>query len=310
MLCGDVERRQGGVAHRRVSWNCWAAAKWSRWSTNLPAILDTEAALSDSPGESTDLPNLMLHVPHRGDVDAAFAEADVVVEEDFSTIWQFMPIAARSWHQLCGRAGAIGGQTAGQWLHESPPDCSHAQTEQVVIRYATIGGGGRRSVGAACFGARCLDAASAATGTVSLVWGVTGHHRSSQRHPYRIHAGGRQKRMARLSLPKPVCWRWGCYASTSVEVLRLPRSLPAALSSRMSKRWLCGLHQPCSPVPSVALAHQAQFAASDGDKAGARSKSTPLNCAVVISTEGVASQPATCCPSVSACQCSSAAWRR
>ncbi len=48
---------------------------------DLPAILDTEAALHDSPGRvHADLPNLMLHVPiHRGDVDAAFAEADVIV---------------------------------------------------------------------------------------------------------------------------------------------------------------------------------------------------------------------------------------
>ncbi|MEJ7839026.1 MAG: molybdopterin cofactor-binding domain-containing protein, partial [Thermomicrobiales bacterium] len=88
----------------------------------LPPVIDPELALdTGSPLVHSDRPsNLMLHVPiRRGDVDAALAGADVVIEGEFSTGWQehafLQPEAGVAWVDEDGRVVI---KTAGQWLYE------------------------------------------------------------------------------------------------------------------------------------------------------------------------------------------------
>ncbi len=121
---------------------------------DLPIVSDARAAMeSDSPLIHADRENNILgHVRIRkGDVDAAFASADVVVEEEFSTSWQehayLQPDAGIAYYE--GEKLVV--ETAGQWLHEDRRQIAkmlQLTEDDVVIRYAKIGGafGGREDL--------------------------------------------------------------------------------------------------------------------------------------------------------------------
>src|SRR5215469_5872515 len=89
---------------------------------DLPSVTDVEAALApDAPlvHRYRDS-NVLLHMPIRkGDTAAAFAEADVVIEDEFTTSWQehafLQPEAGIAYIDEQNRLVI---ETAGQWLHE------------------------------------------------------------------------------------------------------------------------------------------------------------------------------------------------
>ena len=280
VLCGDVVRFEGDKVALLIAESAEvaeAAAKMVKVVyEDLPAILDTEAALHDSPGRvHADLPNLMLHVPiHRGDVDAAFAEADVIVEEDFSTVWQehayLQPEAGISYVDEQGRLVV---ETAGQWLHEDRRQIAamlKLPEDQVVIRYATIGGafGGREDLSVQhVLGLAAWTLHQRGDGrTVSLVWerheSIIGHHK---RHPYRIHAKWAAKKDGTIVAAQTrLLADGGAYASTSVEVLKAA-TLFASGAYRIENVKSDGYVVYTNHVPSGAFrgfgAPQAQFAA-------------------------------------------------
>src|SRR5690606_913855 len=121
----------------------------------LPPVIDPEAALlPETPlVHAEKSSNLLLHVPIvRGDVAAALASADVVVEESFSTSWQehayLQPEAGTAWVEA---SGTLVIEVAGQWLHEDRRQIAtmlDVPEENVVVRYNAIGGafGGREDL--------------------------------------------------------------------------------------------------------------------------------------------------------------------
>ena len=121
---------------------------------DLPVLTDPRDALEpDVPRVHEDRSNVLLHQKIRkGDVDAAFASADVVIEGEFSTGWQehayLQPDAGIAYWDEQERLVL---ETAGQWLHEDRRQIAamfEMPEERVVIRYAKIGGafGGREDL--------------------------------------------------------------------------------------------------------------------------------------------------------------------
>lgn len=280
VLCGDVVRFEGDKVALVIAEDAEtaeAAVKAIKVTyEDLPAVLDTEAALDDLPARvHADYPNLLMHVPiHKGDVDAAFAVADIVIEEEFSTVWQehafLQPEAGISYVDVQGRLVI---ETAGQWLHEDRRQIAamlKLPEEQVVIRYATIGGafGGREDLSVQ----HILGLAAwtlhqrGDSRTVALVWerheSIIGHHK---RHPYRIHAKwGAMKNGTIVAAQTRLLADGGAYASTSVEVLKAA-TLFASGSYRIANVKSDGYVVYTNHVPSGAFrgfgAPQAQFAA-------------------------------------------------
>src|SRR5207249_11132688 len=89
--------------------------------------------------------NVLGHVPIRkGDAASALAEADIVLDGEFSTSWQehayLQPEAGIAYIDEYGKLVI---ETAGQWLHEDRRQVAamlELPEDQVVIRYAAIGG--------------------------------------------------------------------------------------------------------------------------------------------------------------------------
>ena len=123
---------------------------------DLPSVYSVEEAMApDAPivhpekGDS----NVLLHYKIRhGDVDAAFAEADVIVEGEYSTHPQehayLQPEAGVAHVRPDGKVEVIVG---GQWMHEDRQQVAHSlglPDEQVVVVYPGIGGafGGREDM--------------------------------------------------------------------------------------------------------------------------------------------------------------------
>ncbi len=131
-------------------------------------------------------------VRHGSDIDAAFASADIVIEDDYSAGAQehayLQPEAGLAYTDAQGR---ITIQVAGQWTHEDQEQIAHAlrlPLEQVRVIYPAIGGafGGREDMSVQIV--LCL--ASLRLGRpVKIVWtreeSIIGHHK---RHPMRAHA--------------------------------------------------------------------------------------------------------------------------
>ena len=135
--------------------------------TQLPVVTDPVAALAaDAPiihphpfsrfpyGERDASSNLLLEYHlRRGDVDAGFAQADVIVESSYRTHAQehayLQPEAGLAFVREDGRIEVI---AAGQWMHEDRVQIAHSlglPAEQIVVRYPAIGGafgGGRLAV--------------------------------------------------------------------------------------------------------------------------------------------------------------------
>jgi CO/xanthine dehydrogenase Mo-binding subunit len=166
---------------------------------------------------------LEYHLRH-GDVDAAFAQADVIVEGRYRTHAQehayLQPEAGLAHVRPDGRVEVI---VAGQWMHEDQAQIAHSlglPLEQVVVRYPAIGGafGGREDMSVQIV----LALAALKTGRpVKTVWSreesIIGHHK---RHPFIIHAKWGATRDGKvIAAQMDVTSDAGAYAYTSTKVL-------------------------------------------------------------------------------------------
>lgn len=167
---------------------------------DLPILTDPREAMKDEsnllhPDRGS---NVFGHYRIRkGDVDSAFARADVVVEGYYQTPAQehayLQPEAGLGYMDEEGRVTVVVG---GQWTHEDREQVAHALNlpeESVRIIYPAIGGafGGREDMsvqiilGLAAWRLhqRGIDR------PVKIIWSreesIVGHHK---RHPYYIHA--------------------------------------------------------------------------------------------------------------------------
>ena len=223
-----------------------AAAKLIRVDYDpLPVVTDPIAAMQPGapilhphpfrfPYGERDWSSNVLHSYRlqRGDVDAGFAQADVVVEATYRTQAQehayLQPEAGLAFVRPDGRVEVV---CAGQWMHLEREQIAHAlglADEQVVVRFPAIGGafGGREDISVQIV----LALAALRTGRpVKTVWSreesIRGHHK---RHPYVIRAKWGATRDGRIvAAQMDVTSDAGAYASTSTKVLG--NSLLAAL---------------------------------------------------------------------------------
>jgi CO/xanthine dehydrogenase Mo-binding subunit len=232
-LCADKVRYVGDRVALVVAETAEAAEIGAKLVSvayeDLPVVSDPRKALDpDTPLVHEQLgTNLLGHVPIRkGDAAKAMAEADIVLEGEFTTSWQehayLQPEAGIAFIDDRDRLVI---QTAGQWLHEDRrqvvamlglPD------EQVVIRYAAIGGafGGREDLSIQHLLALATWKLRRPT---AMVWSreesMTAHHK---RHPYIIRCKWGAMRDGRIvAVQAESVADGGAYASTSVEVLKI-----------------------------------------------------------------------------------------
>ena len=159
-----------------------------------------------------------------GDVEAGFAQADVVVESTYQTQAQehayLQPEAGVAWVRPDGRIEVV---CAGQWMHEEREQIAHAlglPDEQIVVRHGAVGGafGGREDISVQIV----LALAAWKTGRpVKTVWSreesIVGHHK---RHPFTIVAKWGATREGKIVAARvDMTSDCGAYAYTSTKVL-------------------------------------------------------------------------------------------
>jgi CO/xanthine dehydrogenase Mo-binding subunit len=174
--------------------------------------------------------NVFCHYRIRkGEVEAAFQAADIVVEDTYHTPAQehayLQPEAGLGYIDEQGRVTVV---VAGQWTHEDQEQIAHAlhlPIEQVRVIYPAIGGafGGREDMSVQIVLAlaawrlhqRGIDR------PVKIVWSreesIIGHHK---RHPYHIQARWGATRAGKLVAAEVrLVADGGAYAYTSTKVL-------------------------------------------------------------------------------------------
>ncbi len=199
---------------------------------DLPVVTDMLVAMKDGatllhPDRGS---NIFCHYRIRkGDVESAFAQADVIIEGEYHTPSQehayLQPEAGIGYIDEEGRVTV---QVAGQWTHEDQQQIAHALNlplEQVRVIYAAIGGafGGREDMSVQIVLAlaawrlhqRGIDRA------VKIIWSreesIIGHHK---RHPYILRSRwGADKEGKLLAADVEVIADGGAYAYTSTKVL-------------------------------------------------------------------------------------------
>lgn len=196
---------------------------------DLPVLTDPRQAMAADaplihPQRGT---NVLTHVPIRkGDVVQALAEADLVLDGEFSTSWQehafLQPEAGIAY---CDEQGRVVVETAGQWLHEDRRQIAKMlglPEDQVIIRYAAIGGafGGREDLSIQHLLALATWKLQRPT---ALVWSreesMIAHHK---RHPITIRCRWGAMRDGRITaVEAEVVADGGAYASTSQEVIKV-----------------------------------------------------------------------------------------
>jgi len=232
VLCGDVVRFTGDKVALVVAESKEAAlngAKLVKVSyEDLPAVTNASEALAqDAPLVHPERgSNQLLHFPlRRGDLAQGFAQADVVLEETFTTSWQehafLQPEAGVAYSDAQGRVVI---ETAGQWLHEDRRQIAavlNLPEESVIVRYAAIGGafGGREDLSIQHLLAL---AAWKLRHPVALVWSreesMFAHHK---RHPVTMHCRWGATREGKIvAVEATAIADGGAYASTSIEVLK------------------------------------------------------------------------------------------
>lgn len=193
----------------------------------LPTVFDPfEAMAEGAPQLHPDRPNnIVIHYQVRkGDMEAGWREADVIVEGEYKTPWQehayLQPEAGLGYIDEEGRVTI---EVAGQWAHEDQKQICHAlglPPEQVRVIYPAIGGafGGREDMSIQIV----LALAAWKVGRpVKIVWSreesIKGHHK---RHPYTIRAKWGATREGKLTAAEVlVVSDAGGYAYTSTKVL-------------------------------------------------------------------------------------------
>jgi CO/xanthine dehydrogenase Mo-binding subunit len=199
---------------------------------DLPAVTDMLAAMQDDaprihPEKDS---NVLCHYRIRkGDVEAAFAGCDVIVEGEYRTPYQehafLQPEAGLGYIDEEGRVTVL---VAGQWTHEDQEQIAHAlglPREQVRVIYPAIGGafGGREDMSVQIVLALAAWKLKE-RGTprpVKIIWSreesIIGHHK---RHPYILRAKwGANKAGKVLAAEMEVFADAGGYMYTSTKVL-------------------------------------------------------------------------------------------
>ncbi|HLV44052.1 MAG TPA: xanthine dehydrogenase family protein molybdopterin-binding subunit [Aggregatilineales bacterium] len=194
---------------------------------DLPAVFDPfEAMAEGAPQLHPNVPNnVITHYKVRtGDLEAGWAEAEVVVEGTYTTKWQehayLQPEAGLAYVDEEGRVTV---QVGGQWTHEDQEQISHAlglPMEKVRVIYPAIGGafGGREDMSVQIV----LALAAVRLGRpVKIIWSreesIRGHHK---RHPYVIKSKWGAKRDGTLVAAEvDVVSDAGGYVYTSTKVL-------------------------------------------------------------------------------------------
>ncbi|MEO7020073.1 MAG: xanthine dehydrogenase family protein molybdopterin-binding subunit [Ktedonobacteraceae bacterium] len=232
VLCGDRVRFEGDKVALVVATSKEVASAAAQLVSidyeDLPAVTDPRAAMSPNAPlvHEERASNVLLHVPiHKGDIVQGFAEADVILEDTFSTSWQehvyLQPDAGIAFIDEQGRVVI---ETAGQWLHEDRRQIAlilQLPEDQVVMRYAKIGGafGGREDLSVQHVLAL---AAWKLRRPVALVWSreesMIGHHK---RHPMIIRCRWGARKDGKLTaVLSEIVADGGAYASTSEEVIK------------------------------------------------------------------------------------------
>ncbi len=199
---------------------------------DLPVVTDMEEARKPEtvllhPDKGS---NVFCHYRIRkGDVEAAFANADVIIQGEYRTPAQehafLQPEAGVSYIDEEGRVAV---QVAGQWTHEDQEQIAHSlqlPLEQIRVIYPAIGGafGGREDMSVQIVLAlavwrlhqRGIDR------PVKIIWSreesIIGHHK---RHPYLIRTRwGATKEGKVIAADCEVIADGGAYAYTSTKVL-------------------------------------------------------------------------------------------
>lgn len=199
---------------------------------DLPIITDMRAAMRDDatllhPDRGS---NIFCHYRIRkGDAEAAFAKADVIIEGEYHTPSQehayLQPEAGVSYIDEEGRVTV---KVAGQWTHEDQQQIAHAlnlPVEQVRVIYPAIGGafGGREdmSVQIVLALATWRLHQRGIERPVKIIWSreesIIGHHK---RHPYILRTRwGANKDGKLVAAEVEVIADGGAYAYTSTKVL-------------------------------------------------------------------------------------------
>lgn len=232
-LCHDRVRFEGDKVALVVAESKAAAAEGAKLVSvtyeDLPALTDPRQAMAAAaplihPQHGS---NVLCHVPIRkGDAAQALAEADIVLDGEFSTSWQehafLQPEAGVAYLDEQGRVVV---ETAGQWLHEDRRQIARMldlPEAQVVIRYAAIGGafGGREDLSLQHLLALATWKLRRPT---AIVWSreesMIAHHK---RHPITIRCRWGALRDGRITaVEAEVIADGGAYASTSQEVIKV-----------------------------------------------------------------------------------------
>jgi CO/xanthine dehydrogenase Mo-binding subunit len=199
---------------------------------DLPVVLDPLAARQDGA--------ILLHPDResnifcqfrirKGDVENAFAEAYVVIEQEYRTPSQehayLQPEAGLGYIDEGGRVTV---EVAGQWTHEDQEQIAHAlglPLEQVRVIYPAIGGafGGREDMSVQIVLALAAWRLSqrGINRPIKIIWSreesIIGHHK---RHPYIIRSiWGAKKNGKIIAAQVEVIADGGAYAYTSTKVL-------------------------------------------------------------------------------------------
>jgi CO/xanthine dehydrogenase Mo-binding subunit len=198
----------------------------------LPRVLDPIEAMREGapllhPETGS---NVFCHYRiRRGDIEAAFEEADIIHEQEYHTPFQehayLQPEAGVAYIDEEGRVTV---EVAGQWTHEDREQIAHAlglQEEKVRVIYPAIGGafGGREDMSVQivlALAAWRLDQRGIQR-PVKIIWSreesVLGHHK---RHPFVIRAKWGGTREGKITAAQmEIIQDGGAYAYTSTKVL-------------------------------------------------------------------------------------------
>jgi len=194
---------------------------------DLPLVTDPIAAMQpDAPLVHPELgTNILKHYRIRkGDIEAGFAQADVIVEGTYHTPYQehayLQPEAGLAYIDEAGRVTVV---VAGQWTHEDQQQIAHAldlPLDQVRVIYPAIGGafGGREDMSVQIVLAL---AAWKLRRPVKIIWSreesIIGHHK---RHPMTFRTRWGATRDGKIVAAEvEAIADAGAYAYTSTKVL-------------------------------------------------------------------------------------------
>ena len=210
-----------------------AAAIEVEWAP-LPVVADLDAALEEGAplvhpyeGIGSNLYESMR--TRKGDLEAGFAAAAVVVETTYEVPYQehayLQPEAGTSWVDA---EGIVNVEIAGQWVHEDREQIAHAldlAEDRIRVRYPAIGGafGGREDTSMQIVLALAATrlAERGINRPVAMQWSreesIVGHHK---RHRGRIWARWGADRDGKITAAQAEAWLdAGAYNYTSNKVM-------------------------------------------------------------------------------------------